>query len=103
MINSLHIKNFQSHPDSFFEFSPGMNVFIGDSDVGKSAIRRALEWLIFNRPISDSFRSWWEGDTEVTVVTSEGNIITRIKQKSKNIYRLNDIEFSLWNGSAGRN
>ena len=43
MIKKLHLKNCQSHKDSLLEFSPRLNVFVGDTDSGKSAIIRGLE------------------------------------------------------------
>lgn len=55
MINSIHIKNFQSHEDSEFVLSPGVNAIVGESHVGKSAVRRLLHWVNTNRPLGDSF------------------------------------------------
>ena len=81
MLNRLKIKNFQSHRRSELTFSPGVNVIVGTSDSGKSAILRALRWLIWNRPSGDTFRSWWGGDIEVELETSE-NTIRRRKGKT---------------------
>ena len=81
MLNRLKIKNFQSHRRSELTFSPGVNVIVGTSDSGKSAILRALRWLIWNRPSGDAFRSWWGGDIEVELETSE-NTIRRRKGKT---------------------
>jgi len=67
MIQKLRIQNFQSHKDSELEFHPGVNVIIGQSDCGKTAIIRALRWLIWNRPNGDAFRSTWGGGTRVDV------------------------------------
>jgi len=91
MIQSIEISNFQSHKHSTLEFDPGVNVIVGSSDSGKTAIIRALRWLIWNRPSGDSIRSWWGGDTEVTL-TLPTSTISRIKGK-ENLYKLNDIEF----------
>jgi len=91
MITTLKIKNFQSHKDTVLEFDPGVNVIVGSSDSGKTAIIRALRWLIWNRPSGDSIRSWWGGDTEVTL-TIPTSTISRIKGK-ENLYKLDDIEF----------
>lgn len=93
MIERLHIVNFQSHEDSQLEFAPGVNVIVGDSDSGKTAIIRALRWLIHNRPGGDSFRSNWGGDTRVIITTTEQDEIERAKIKSGNIYRMNDDDF----------
>lgn len=81
MIDFLHIQNFQSHKDTDLIFSPGVNVIVGTSDSGKSAIIRALRWVNWNRPSGDSFRSSWGGVTEVQVGIEEEKIIARRKDK----------------------
>lgn len=91
MLNSITIKNFQSHKQSHLDFSPGVNVIVGSSDSGKTAIIRALRWLVWNRPTGDSIRSWWGGDTEVTLTLPTG-VVSRIKGK-ENQYFLNSLEF----------
>ena len=91
MIESIDIKNFQSHKHSVLEFDPGVNVIVGSSDSGKTAIIRALRWLIWNRPSGDAIRSWWGGDTEVNL-TLPTSTISRSKGK-ENIYKLDGIEF----------
>uniref|UniRef100_A0A6M3M0C8 Putative ATPase domain containing protein n=1 Tax=viral metagenome TaxID=1070528 RepID=A0A6M3M0C8_9ZZZZ len=58
MINSLEIKNFQSHKNTKIDFCPGLNVIAGASDSGKSSILRAIGWLIKNRPSGDAIRNW---------------------------------------------
>ena len=50
MIKSIHVVGFQSHADSTIEFDPGVNVLIGQSDSGKTAVVRALDWALNNRP-----------------------------------------------------
>jgi len=92
MIKSLTIENFQSHPKSLFEFSPGLNCIVGSSDVGKSAALRSLNWIANNRPNGDFFRSYWGGDTSASIITEDGAEIKRIKTKSENIYSVDDKE-----------
>lgn len=86
MIKSIKILNFQSHEKSKLDFSPGVNVIVGRSDSGKTAIIRALRWLSWNRPSGDSIRSHWGGATNVLVETEEG-IVRRSKDK-KDSYEL---------------
>lgn len=78
MIESLRLKNYQSHKDSELIFSPGVNVIIGQSDCGKTAFFRAIRWLIWNRPLGSSFRSHWGGRTSVAV-SIDGTEIERWK------------------------
>ena len=92
MFKSLQIQNFQSHENTLLEFDPGVNVIVGSSDSGKTAILRALRWLLTNRPGGDSFRSNWGGDTIVNLHTEEG-IIKRSKTAKDNMYVLNNQEF----------
>lgn len=93
MLTSLEINNFQSHKKSMLEFSTGMNVIVGRSDGGKSAIIRALRLVVENRPSGEAYRSNWGGDTSVTVTTQEGDVVTRKKTNTKNSYTLNETEF----------
>ena len=87
MINSLSLRNFQSHKSSTLEFSSGVNVIIGQSDSGKTALLRALNWIITNRPSGDSFRSSWGGDTVVDVrLDSSVSTISRAKTARENAY-----------------
>jgi len=71
MIKQLTIKNFQSHKKTKLEFSDGVNIIIGQSDSGKTAIIRALNWVVNNKPSGDSFRSHWGGDTNVEITMED--------------------------------
>lgn len=101
MIEQLELKNFQSHQDTSLEFTPGVNVILGRSDSGKSAIIRALRWLVYGKPRGDSFRSWWGGDTAVAVKLPTGTI-TRMKTSSVNGYTLDTPEFQGARGGSGK-
>lgn len=48
-IKSIIIKNFQSHANTELELCDGVNVILGNSDVGKTAILRALGWIFLDR------------------------------------------------------
>ena len=93
MIQELKIRNFQSHRKSVLKFHEGVNVITGSSDCGKSAIIRALKWLVWNRPGGDAFRSNWGGDTNVSIKLDDGTKIYRSKG-SVNLYEVNDTEFT---------
>lgn len=89
MLTKVEIENYQSHENTEIEFVPGTNVIIGESDAGKSVIFRAINWVCFNRPLGDFFRSEWGGDTRVALYTSEGDVVERIRTASKNEYVIN--------------
>jgi DNA repair protein SbcC/Rad50 len=93
MIKKLNIRNFQSHEDTTLDFHQGVNVIIGQSDGGKTAVLRALKWVVWNRPGGDAFRSDWGGDTEVTLQVDRDKI-KRIKTNATNQYKLNNNEFT---------
>jgi len=81
MIHSLEITNFQSHAKSKLNFSEGVNVIVGASDSGKTALIRALRWVVWGRPTGDSIRSNWGGETSVALTTEDGTVL-RTKDKS---------------------
>lgn len=66
MLKTLTLRNFQAHKKLELELDPHVTTIIGASDVGKSAIIRALYWLTFNRPSGESFK---RHNTKVTSVT----------------------------------
>ena len=88
MIKELNIENFQSHKNSTLVFDKGVNIIIGKSDSGKSAIIRALRLVANNKPNGDDYRSWWGGDTKVSLNTFEGVEVIRQRTKSINSYEL---------------
>jgi len=95
-IKNLKIVNFQSHEKTELALHPGVNVIVGESESGKTAIRRALYWLSFNRFAGDSFRSWWSNEkskTEVSVLLSNDINIARYKSNSENAYSVNGEVF----------
>ena len=91
-LNKLIIDNFQSHKHSEIILHKGVNVIVGRSDVGKSAIVRVLRWIFDNKPSGDSVRSNWGGDTKAEAVFEDGTL-TRLRSSSFNGYILNDEEF----------
>jgi exonuclease SbcC len=62
MIKSIELKNFQSHKNTKLDFHPGVNVIVGSSRSGKTAILRALNWNRYNKPAGLAFNSYWNRD-----------------------------------------
>lgn len=91
MITSAHIQNCQSHKDTYVEFSPGVNIIVGDTDSGKSALLRSLRYCLWNRN-NKALRSNWGGVLKVEL-SIDGNLIVR-ESGTKEIYKLNDLEFN---------
>jgi exonuclease SbcC len=91
MIKSLRLQNFQSHKSSTLEFSEGVNIILGSSDSGKTALIRALRKLFFNRPLGDSYISHWGGKMEIELFTDDAHIVYSKDKESE--YVLGDTHF----------
>lgn len=87
MIESLLIKNFQSHKKTLLEFDKGINVIYGLSQAGKTAILRAFRLLVYNRPSGARFYSNFapmEGTSQVQVQFDNARVtIIKDVRKSK--------------------
>jgi len=94
MFKELRLENFQSWKKQTFRFSPGVNVFIGKSDTGKSAaFLRAIRLLATNRPTGDDFISHWveKQNLAVELVLDTGEIVFREKGKGTNLYGIGHV------------
>jgi len=60
MIKSVSIQNFESHEDTTIHFGEGMNLIVGLSNSGKSAIIRALACVVNNRWEKSMVRTGYE-------------------------------------------
>lgn len=88
-MKKLTVENFQSHEQSELEFSPGLNVIVGPSDYGKSALVRALRWLFYNEPRGAEFIRVGANHCRVTVELDDGTRISRTRARSgRNRYLL---------------
>ena len=87
MINSIKLFNFQKHSALSLDFTKEINVIYGSSDIGKSSIRRAIEWTLFNKKI-DGIRKQGSKQTSVEITFDNGTQIERIRSVSINRYIL---------------
>lgn len=87
-IEKIILENFQSHEYTELRLSRGVNVIVGPSDSGKTAVMRALKWNLFNEPSGVEFVR--EGEREVSVsITFQNKVeVVRRRSKSKNQYIL---------------
>jgi exonuclease SbcC len=93
MISNILINNYQSHKKSVLELSPGVNIISGESDNGKTAVLRALNWCLFNKP-SKGDPSWNSDCSFVTVVFADNHKIMRCRDK-ENYYSIKDLSAPL--------
>lgn len=87
-ISSVRLENFQSHLDTFVEFDHGINMLVGQSDSGKTAILRGIRWTLYNQPRGTDFIRVGADFVRVTVSFDNGTVITRERTSSKNRYSL---------------
>ena len=92
MITKIEIKNFQSHKNTVLDFDKGVNVICGESDNGKSAVIRAIRWVVENYPQgTDKINSTWNDDFKeplsVKLYTEKG-YVERIRDKKRNGYNI---------------
>lgn len=91
MIEKLTLKGFQNHEDKTIEFDPQITCIVGQNDIGKSAILRALYWLAFNKPSGEAFKNW-ESSKVSAKLKVDGRTIIRRKGK-QNLYILDGEKY----------
>lgn len=91
-LTALTLTNFQSHAFTHLVFGPGLNVMVGPSDSGKTAILRALRWVLYNEPRGSDFVRQGEKECRVTARFSDGTLITRERSGSRNRYVLGQVD-----------
>ena len=89
MITSAHLQNCQSHKDTIIHLHEGVNVFVGDTDAGKSALMRGLRYVLYNKNHKELL-SHWGGVLQVELNIDSNKLIR--KSDGKEIYILNDLE-----------
>jgi len=107
MLEYLHISNFQSHRNTLIKFVKGVNVLFGISLSGKTAIARAINLVVNNRPLGCKFFSNFSPDKGKTIIELKATdaqpiaidkTVRRKSDKSKILedttYKLGKEEFS---------
>lgn len=92
MLEQLTIRNFQAHRKLSVDFDPHVTTIVGSSDVGKSAIIRALRWLCLNQPSGAGFIRHGSKSVQVSLSVDDC-VITRHKSSTNNLYRLDNQEY----------
>lgn len=92
MLSAIKLRDFQTHRARKIVFSKGITTIRGPTDVGKSAVLRALRWAALNDLKSGSFIRHGAKDAIVKLLVN-GHIITRRRGKKGNVYRLDKRTF----------
>ena len=85
-IDRIHLECWQSHEDSTFDLTPGVNAIVGSSDAGKSSVLRALRWVTTNRPRGTGFVHFGEGTARVEIGIGGKKIVRTRGVKKDNSY-----------------
>lgn len=89
MIESIQLKSFQNHKRLLVDLDPLCTTIVGDSAAGKSAVLRALRWVLTNNFRGKSFiGDWGEARAAVGIVKIDGHTIVRRVGKRINTYKL---------------
>ena len=91
-IEEVQLINFQDHADTTIKFTNGINLIVGSSDAGKSAVLRALNYVFHNSMKGDSFIRVGTAECSVRIKFSDGIEVTRVKGGDVNSYILKDLE-----------
>lgn len=95
MIERLILKKVGPHKHTVLNFHKYVNVIVGTTDSGKSAIERGIDLVTNNQPAGNEMKSWeyleWEGNTSSELIV-DGVSVSRIKDP-KDMYKLGDAEF----------
>lgn len=89
----ISLKNFQSISGADLEFAPGINLLVGQSNSGKTAVFRALNAVLTNPSKAKTFIKHGKGVTTVTI-EYEGNSITWSRSAKESAYNINDEEYT---------
>lgn len=92
MFHFIKLQDFQGHESLRMDFAEGITTIVGASDVGKSAVLRALQWVCLNHLSGDDFIR--EGAKSVLVsLRTDAGAIQRGKGVGGNLYKLDGKEF----------
>lgn len=77
------LHNFQSHDHTEIDLDvDSLIALLGESDQGKSAVLRAIKWVLYNEPKGTDFIRQGESTCYATLIFSNGNKLTRQKTNS---------------------
>jgi len=100
VIQSITIKNRQSHDHTHLDLHEGVNLIVGSGDSGKSAILRSLFWPIYNTAGDSQVSNWAKKigaksgkvaltDESSVTVTKPNGTLTRFRNEKENGYTVN--------------
>ena len=97
MFKSIIIQNFQSHKDSYLEFSSNVTAICGLNNHGKSAIFKALQKVVRDNPDGTTFIRDGEKECDISITTDKGIVLRKIRNDRSdeaNMYIANNLPFA---------
>lgn len=92
MITKLTLSDFRPHGRLDVTPGPGVTVFVGPTDAGKSSVLLALRWLLLNVPNGDGLTKWGSDRVKVAAVV-DGVRVARARKPGRNVYVLDGKEY----------
>jgi len=83
VIRSIELVNFQSHKHSIINFDSGLNVIVGPTDSGKTAILRAFRWVAYNDAPGDFIKVGSNKAIVTITVENDGKIQKITRERSR--------------------
>ncbi len=69
------------------DFTPGLNIITGPTDSGKTAIIRAIRWVVLGEPAGDPFVNKAVGFTRVSITADKG-LVMKTRKGTKTSYQV---------------
>lgn len=87
-IKNITLINFQNHKNSRFDLTNGLNLLVGSSDSGKTAVARAIDFVIHNNSEGNDYVHIGEKFATVEIEFENNDFIRRTKGE-----RVNEVEY----------
>lgn len=84
-IKSIMLRDFQAHTDTYIPLSPGVTLFTGDNDIGKSAIVTALRSIFYGKGNKTNIRHFC--DKASVSIEFTGNRLLCWERNNKGKYK----------------
>lgn len=88
-ISKVIVENFQSHEYTEVDFGD-FNGIVGPSDNGKTALIRAIIWVLYNNPSGTSYIRKGENKCQVTILFDDGASIVKTRTAKIHSYDLSE-------------
>jgi hypothetical protein len=98
-LTRLEVRNFKSHKSTEVTLTPGINVIVGETDKGKTALMSAIRWVATGKPKGDSVKSWWGGKTSVQLTFGDGVIVEKSRVGTGTTFTVNGRALKSTEGS----